>query len=246
MGTYGQCPKQYHYRYIEKPDVEKTVWASSEFGSCAHRILELFHERVEKEKTSKKDYSILMKQCFVAGVKEFDINVLQGPTWMPDGDLDGIIALRTVIQDYLNAIRENGMPEVIGTELKYSFSIDDTTLVRGFIDRVDRISPGVYRVVDYKTSKNPKYLTEFQLLVYAEALNRVYKDVKEVRGSYILLKHKCATKDFVFFQKDLDRCIEMITEKAESIKTDECWVKKPTVLCGWCDYRAICQDTWDK
>jgi len=246
MDTYKKCPKQYHYRYIEKPDVEKRVWGSSEFGSCAHRILELFHLKILKEKIEEKDYSTLMKQCFIEGVKEFDINVLQGPTWMPNGELPGMIALRKVIQDYLFRLKEEGTPDVIGIELDYAFNIDENTLVRGFIDRVDRISPGIYKVVDYKTSKNQKYLTQFQLLVYAEALNRRFKDVKKVYGSYVLLKHGCTTKDFTFTHNDLDNCVDTIIKRAESINTDETWVKKPTVLCGWCDYQSICQDAWDK
>jgi len=246
MDTYKKCPKQYHYRYIEKPDVEKQVWGSSEFGSCAHRILELFHLKVLKEKIEEKDYSALMKQCFIEGVKEFDINVLQEPTWMPNGELPGMIALRKVIQDYLFKLKEEGTPDVIGIELDYAFNIDENTLVRGFIDRVDRISPGIYKVVDYKTSKNQKYLTQFQLLVYAEALNRRFKDVKKVYGSYVLLKHGCTTKDFTFTHNDLDNCVDTIIKRAESINTDETWVKKPTVLCGWCDYQSICQDAWDK
>jgi len=244
MDTYKKCPKQYHYRYIEKPDVEKKVWGSSEFGSCAHRILELFHKRLLTMKAEKPDLVALMKECFIDGVKEFDINILKEPTWMPDGDKSGILALREVIQSYLDIVRRDGMPTVLGIELEYSFNIDDNTLVRGFIDRVDLISPGVYRVVDYKTSKAKKYLTEFQLLVYAEALNRRFNDVKEVHGSYVLLKHKCESKNFEFTKNDMNRCVDLIKNSAMSINTDNAWVKMPTILCNWCDYQSICQDTW--
>ena len=44
IDTYHSCPKKYSYRYIEKPDVPRVKWSFTEFGSCAHRILELFHE----------------------------------------------------------------------------------------------------------------------------------------------------------------------------------------------------------
>jgi len=244
MDTHEKCPKKYHYRYIEKPDLPKQEWNFTALGSCAHRILEIFHERIIKECTPEKDYSILMKQCFKAGVKEFDINLLQDFTWMPEGDMSGMLALRIMMQDYLNKIRAEGTPDVIGIELKYSFHINPTTIVRGFIDRVDRVSPGVYRVVDYKTSKNQKYLTEFQLKVYAEALNRVYKDVKVVYGSYLLLKHKCVTKDYTFNHDDLKDCVALVTKKASNIENDKNWIKKPSILCRWCDYMPICQDAW--
>jgi len=244
MDTHKKCPKKYHYRYIEKPDIPKQEWNFTELGSCAHRILEIFHERIIAESIPSKDYSILMKQCFVAGVKEFNINLLQESTWMPDGDMSGMLALRIMMQDYLNKIRAEGTPDVIATEMKYEFNINPTTIVRGFIDRVDRISPGVYGVLDYKTSKNPKYLNEFQLLVYAEALNRKFKDVKEVHGSYLMLKHKSSTKEYRFNRSDLSRCVDTVTKRASAIESDKNWVKKPSMLCRWCDYMPICQDAW--
>ena len=172
MDTYTKCPKKYHYRYIEKPDVEESKWNFTEFGSCAHRILELFHLEILKRLVKKEEYPLLMKRCFRDGIKEFDINILEEPTWTPEGDQPGIIYMREIIQDYLDNIKENGMPDVIGVEMPFSFKIDDDSIVRGYIDRVDRVGPGEYRVVDYKTSKNEKYLSEFQLLVYAEALSR--------------------------------------------------------------------------
>ena len=70
--------------------------------------------------------------------------------------------MREVIQEYLNNIKKNGMPNVIGVEMPFSFNIDDKSVVRGYIDRVDRVAPGEYRVVDYKTSKNEKYLSELK------------------------------------------------------------------------------------
>ena len=244
MDTYSKCPKKYHYRYIEKPEVEESKWNFTEFGSCAHRILELFHIDVAKLGATEEDYAKIMKSCFKRGVKEFDINILEEPVWTPDGDRSGIIYMREIIQDYLNLIKENGMPDVIENEMPFTFAIDDSSIVRGYIDRVDRVGPGEYRVIDYKTSKNEKYLTEFQLLVYAEALNRKFGDVKVVYGSFMLLKHKCKTKDFVFRKSDLERCNKLLLKKASNIESDNTWVKKPTFLCQWCDYRPICQDSW--
>ena len=244
MDTYVKCPKKYHYRYIEKPDVVPQKWGFTEFGSCAHRVLELFHEEIMKGSFSESEYSILLKDCFKKSVKEFDLAILEQPVWMPDGDMPGLLALRKIMQSYLDGIRSSGLPNVIGVEMPFKFNIDENTVVRGYIDRVDQIEPGVYRVLDYKTSKNPKYLTSFQLLVYAEALRRRFGDVKTVHGSFMMLKHGCKTKDYVFSLDDLGSCRKTILKRAQHIETDSTWVKKPSMLCKWCDYKPICQDAW--
>ena len=246
MDTHKSCPKKYHYRYIEKPDVPKVKHSFTELGSCGHRMLELFHETILKEPVDERDYSLLMKRCFVDAVKEFDLHLLQQDTWMPQGDMPGMQALKIMMQDYLDRIRVSGVPDVIGVELAYNFKLDDETVIRGFIDRVDRVSPGVYHVVDYKTSKNPKYLKEFQLLVYAEALRREFGDVEVVHGSYMMLKHGCEMKDYTFDLSSMAKCEANLHKINAGIRNDKTWIKKPSILCRWCDYRAICQDAWSE
>ena len=244
MDTYDKCPKKYHYRYIEKPDLPQNKWGFTEFGSCAHSVLELFHKELMNKNIPEKEYSILMKKCFKSAVKEYDINLLSETVWTPDGDKPGLLCLREIMQTYLDKIRDEGLPNVIGVEIPFNFKINENTLVRGFIDRVDRISPGEYRVVDYKTSKSMKYLTDFQLLVYGEALRRRFKDVRIVHGSFLMLKHNCKSCDYTFTMNDLSVCEKNIIKRASFIDSDLTWVKKPSVLCNWCDYRSICQDAW--
>jgi CRISPR/Cas system-associated exonuclease Cas4 (RecB family) len=239
-----KCPKKYQYRYIIKPDIPQKKWNFTEFGSCAHRVLELFHERVQKESYSTAEYPKLMKSCFVDAVKEFDMSILEEPVWTKNGDVQGIIYLREVIQTYLNRLKDEPLPNVIGTEMSFNFDINESAAMRGFIDRVDKLDDGIFRVIDYKTSKDPKYLSPFQLLVYAKALRSKFGEVKKVLGSYVLLKHECKTVDYEFTNQDIDECEKTLEKRASFIDTDEIWVKKPTSLCNWCDYKNLCQDGW--
>ena len=245
MGTYENCPKKYHYRYIEKPDVIRAKWNFTEFGSCAHLALELFHEKLMDDSSiGASEYSGLMKECFKKAVKKFDLSLLSEPAWSPDGEKGGLELLKDIMQTYLDKIRENGLPEVIGIEVPYEIEMEDGVIVRGYIDRIDKISDGEYKVVDYKTSKSLKYMTNFQLLVYAEVVRRLYDDAKVVHGSYLMLKHGCKEMSWTFTDRDLDQCAKAIKKTAEQIKSETRWVKKPSMLCKWCDYESICQGSW--
>lgn len=244
MDTYEKCPKKYHYTYIEKPNIQKKKWAHTEFGSCAHKMLELFHLRYMKEPFSTREAPAIMKECFVDAINEFNMDLLEEEAWSPNGDISGIILLKNIMQQYLHKIKKEGMPNIVGVEIPYSFKHADDVELRGFIDRVDLVEPGHYMVVDYKTSKSPDYLTPRQLTVYAEAITRTYKDVKKLSGKYIMLKLDCKEIEWSFSSEDLAKLNKNIDKIATAIKTEEKWLKKPTTLCNFCDFKSLCQDTW--
>lgn len=244
MDTYEKCPKKYHYTYIEKPNIQKQKWGHTEFGSCAHKMLELFHLRHMKDPFDQKEAPAIMKECFVKALEEFDLDLLSQNTWSPKGEVSGLVLLKNVMQNYLYKLKREGMPKIVGVEVPYSFKHSDSVEVRGFIDRIDLIAPGHYGVVDYKTSKSADYLTPRQLTVYAEAITRAYPDVKKLSGKYIMLKLDCEEVKWDFNQDDLNKLIINIDKIASAIKTETKWLKKPTALCNFCDFKSICQDTW--
>nr|BDD46189.1 endonuclease [bacterium] len=233
MGTYDKCPKKYHYRYIEKPDIEVKEWIHLEFGSCAHRALELFHMDLCENIRRPEEYPVIMRESFKRALKEFNLKLLK-----PE-----LPYLREILQDYLDGIKKNGLPQVVATELPFNFMVGDY-MVRGIIDRIDKVGPGEYHVVDYKTSKSDKYLTDFQLVLYALAVQDIYPDAKIVHGSYCMLKHKSSLKGWTFSEEDYVKAQERVLNLGTSISLDTVWQKKPTFLCGWCDYKTICQNSW--
>tara|TARA_Y100001958_G_C21245097_1_gene574575 strand:- start:4702 stop:5472 length:771 start_codon:yes stop_codon:yes gene_type:complete len=247
IGTFEKCPKKYFFNYIDKPKIIKQKHNFTEFGSCAHQILENFHNFIlENPDSSQDDWPLIMKESFISGVKQFDINLLSSETWSPKGMVPGIKLLKDIMQTYLDKIRDEGMPEVVGIETSYLFKINENASIRGYIDRIDRISDGVYRVVDYKTSKSEKYLTNFQLLVYAEAVKRMFSDVKRIEASYMMLKHDCREVVWSFTDIDYKDCNKKLEKRSFEIINEKKWIKKPSMLCQWCDFKSICQDSWSE
>ena len=245
MDTFDKCPKKYHYRYIEKLRIDKPAWNFTEFGSCAHLILELFHKRVSRD-TNPDEYSKIMSKCFREAVcdKQFDPTILRSYVWSPDGDKEGFEYLKEISQDYLFLMKEKGLPNVVGVEIGYDFELAKGINVRGYIDRIDKISDTHYKVVDYKTSKSARYLKPFQLLVYALAIKRMHPEVEEVSGSFMLLKHGFREIDYSFGTMDIENTFNSIIKTAGLIRGAKSWPKKPTRLCDYCDYNSICLGKW--
>jgi ATP-dependent helicase/DNAse subunit B len=230
MGTYEKCPKKYHYRYIEKPEVKAQDWNFLEIGKFEHRVLELFHLEIMKRIVEPSEYSSLLGKCYKQALPEFKYEVLKKE----------IPEIRIDLQDYLDMIRAEGLPNVVACEKPYSIKIGEHT-VHGFIDRIDKIDDDFYHVVDYKTSKNPKYLDSFQLIVYAIAIKEMYPEVKKVKGSYSLLKHKSKKLSWTFGEEDYNKAIDKILTIGENIQIGTKWEKKKSKLCDFCDYLEICQ-----
>lgn len=237
MDSYKKCPRKYYYRYIDKPDIEIPEWPHLEFGTTAHRVLELFHEYLIRNVVPPERWSDLMRASFKKALKESEerdkFELIR----------DQLPYLREIIQDYLNVMKRDGLPPVIHNELDFKIMVGDY-LVRGFMDRIDKPATGHYDIVDYKTNKNPDYLTETQLAIYALALKEKYDDVEHITGAYVLLKHGSERREFDLSPEVVERTRQKILEVGRDINTETEWEKKPTFLCNWCDYKSICQDAW--
>ena len=105
---------------------------------------------------------------------------------------------------------------------------------------------GRFHIIDYKTTKNAQYLDEFQLLVYGLWLKREYPDIKEFRGSYVLLRHGSKLKSYDFNAEDVDQIEKDLISYASKIREEDTWTPVPHRLCNWCDFKSICpaQKTW--
>jgi len=237
MGTYEKCPKKYWYQYLEKPPIEKVKWDHLEIGSYVHLVLEKFHKFQLEQYLPSSEHSTLMKKCMLAALSEFDEEII--------GKEHAVV--KEILQDYLNVIKYSGLPNVLHVEKSFLMPVGDY-IVRGFIDRIDKISDGHYHVVDYKTSKDPRYLTPFQLYVYALIIKAEFPDAVKITGSYMLLKHKCKYKTWEISDEDITRTEEEIINYGDLISKDIndniSWEKKPSKLCDFCDFKDLCQNNW--
>lgn len=231
--TYEQCPRKYFYNYIER--APRKQWDHFDLGNLCHKTLELFHLDYIKNKKKKQALGKIMSKSFKEARKDF-----------PKMSVKLIEEAKDLIQDYLNKMKQDGMPNVKGVETYFNISLADDVLVRGYLDRLDMTPDGRYDIIDYKTTKNTKYLDEFQLLVYGLWLKEQYPDVEAFRGSYVLLRHGAKLKSYDFNMEDVDSIRKKLLGYAKSLKEENTWSPVPTALCNWCDFKNLCptQQSW--
>jgi RecB family exonuclease len=232
--SYDQCPRKYFYNYIQK--APKKQWAHFDLGNLCHKALELFHLEymnfgLKKSKTLGK----MMGKAFKEARKEF-----------PNMNDEMLVDAKSMLMEYLDAVKASGMPLVKGVETSFSFNITDTVLIRGFLDRVDVTKDGIIKIIDYKTTKNEKYLDDFQLLVYGLWLQKEYPGVDKFKGAYVLLRHGSKLKEYDFNMHDVEKVKKKLIEYADNIRNEDSWTPIPTRLCNWCDFKDICpaQEAW--
>jgi DNA helicase-2/ATP-dependent DNA helicase PcrA len=223
--TFQQCPRKYKYNYLDH--LPKKTFDHLILGNLCHKVLEIFHRQYIQEPIPKTKYGKLMGSAFEEARKEFDTTKkIEDEAFV-------------LLKDYLATLSKSPIPKVKDVEVPFEFNLDDTVIIRGFIDRIDLIGER-FRIVDYKTTKNVKYLEPFQLNLYGLWLHKEYPNLKDFDASYVLLRHKSKTKDYTFNLKDLDRIHKELLAYANKIKNEVAWNTNPSPLCRFCDFYEVC------
>ena len=117
--------------------------------------------------------------------------------------------------------------------------------LHGYVDRLDVAPSGEVRIVDYKTGKSPKPGWEaqalFQLQVYALLYYKTHNVLPRLLlliylGDGALVKSTPTLADLAATEATLIRIANEIQLAIEK----DIWPTKPSRLCDWCYFKAIC------
>ncbi|CAN5411442.1 RecB family exonuclease [soil metagenome] len=135
-------------------------------------------------------------------------------------------------------------------EQRVEVELEDGTLLRGFVDRIDVAPTGELRVVDYKTGKAPpaaramaEFKAMFQMKFYAVALLRS-RGVLPARLRLIyladgqLLDYSPELEELQRFEKTLIA----IWRAIQSAGVTGDFRPRPSRLCGWCAHQSLCPE----
>ncbi len=225
IDTYRSCPLKYKFARVFRIPQEPTI--HQRFGIVVHQVLERYHAAGE-ELGPLTDLHLLLDQGWRRsgfGDSEEERQLRQKAT-------------AALTRYYERAQSDEGQP--VWFERQFSFKLGPH-LVRGRVDRVDRLPSGDYELIDYKTGR-PKPVEQLaddvQLSLYAIAAREAW-GLESTRGAY----HYLLDDEKVAISGDPARAEwirNVAVEVAEGIKAQEFEPTPSQRACSWCDYRLVC------
>lgn len=248
LAAFASCPLQYKFAFILKIPAP-TDKAALIFGRSLHNTLYNFllptltiskkiQESlfVDTNKIDKKINQITEKRLLEV-YQEF---------WQADGYKDkkereayyqkGLAALKDFFSDY----QADPPAEILFLEKRFSFKIG-TDIIKGTIDRVDRLPDNTLKIVDYKTG-NSKNKLEFkdkkQLILYQIFLEEFLQEKVSQLCYYYLESGEQIS--FVATDKEKEKLKIGIMEEIALIKKRQ-FIPTPSPMCSFCDFNTICE-----
>lgn len=224
MDTLERCPYQFYMRYIRKlyPEYLEPNYPA-EFGSWFHEASEFYTGTGQEE---FKALLVKLKHKY-AIIKEYEDKVP--------------LAIKNFLYFYETYLRS---AQKIYKEKKIQILLNDYIGFNGSLDVLYQKPDGKWVVVDLKSSKKPSDYSN-QLSCYYYLLSKICKVVpKELECQIVYLvapTEPAVVSTYTLDLQDVEICENRLLTNINKISilgVDDVskWVKKPTKLCGWCDY----------
>jgi putative RecB family exonuclease len=236
--SFKQCPKKYELAYIRRmPKTTRGIEAY--LGSRVHEALEWLYEHVcmgrvpevtEVLQRYRERWDAEWDPCVRIARKGFTAT-------------DYRVAGERLIKDYYARHHPFDRGTTVGLEIGVQLELDSERIVRGIVDRLVKVSDGVWEIHDYKTGRSlptqEQADADRQLALYQLAVERMYPDAQDVTLVWHYLFHDQEIRS----RRTPDRLEALLDEVRADIAEIESATEYPTnvtKLCGWCDYQGAC------
>ena len=224
IDTYRACPLKYKFARVFRIPQQPTL--HQRFGILVHQVLERFHAR--DSRTLPELLGLLEAGWRRGGF----------------GDSEEERQLRAKATTALTRYHERFQSQEsqpMWFERQFTFKLGPH-LLRGRVDRVDKLPDGQYELIDYKTGrpKSPAQLVEdVQLSLYAVGAREAWRLEASRQAYYYLLDDQkvAVTSD----ERDRgDWVREVALEVADGILSQGFEPTPSFAACSICDYRLLC------
>jgi DNA helicase-2/ATP-dependent DNA helicase PcrA len=228
IDTYRTCPLKYKFARVFRIPQEPTI--NQRFGILVHQVLERFHAGSPTEPAPRSLAELL--GLLDAGWRRGGF-----------GDSDEERQLRGKATGALTRYHErfeSEDAEPVWFERPFSFRLGPH-LLRGRVDRVDRLPDGGYELIDYKTGR-PKSAAQLkddvQLSLYAVGARESWQVEAEAQSYYYVLDDEKVPlqRD----EADPEWIRETVLEVGEGILSQGFEPTPSYAVCSLCDFRIVC------
>ena len=227
IDTYRTCPLKYKFARVFRIPQEPTV--HQRFGILVHQVLERFHARGDGPPGTLAELLGLL-----------DIAWRRGGF----GDSDEECQLRGKAAAAMTRYHQRFQSEEsepLWFERQFTFKLGPH-LLRGRVDRVDRLPGGEYELIDYKTSRpksEAQLADDVQLSLYAVGAREAWRlDASRQAYYYVLDDRKVEVPLEDGDRSDWIR--EVASEVANGILSQGFEPTPSIAACSMCDYRLVC------
>jgi putative RecB family exonuclease len=241
IGAFRDCPRQYKFAYIERPEVEFQDTVEAFLGSRVHEAL----EKLYRDKMHEKALSLprLLEDFNKSWSEKWSQKVL---LVRKDYTADNYRRMgERFLGEYYRRYAPFEQGKVVGLETQETVALDEGGVYRLHV-RIDRLvdtGDGLYEVHDYKTSSGLPAQEELdrdiQLAAYSLWVRRRFKDFKRVRLVWHFLAFD-KEMDSWRTDEDLEKVRQKLLDDIRTIEAAEDFPPRVSRLCGWCLYRPLC------
>jgi len=261
----ARCPFGYFLRHVlkvqppEEVALDRSRWLDPlQRGTLVHEILCEFMSRVaqEGEDVDPGRHAPLMTRIAGERIAETRRKIPEPSAAIFESERRDILETLDIFMAAEEKREDKGRP------LEFEKEIAGETIavgegrsfrLRGFIDRVDRIGPDAYRIIDYKTGSPAPYenLVHFgrgrtlQPALYAVALEQILarerpgEKPRVAESGYLFPSRRGEGHEIMVRGFDRDRLRRLLADLLGLLGKGY-FIAGPDAKCGFCDYRAAC------
>ncbi len=230
LEAFEKCPLQYKFAHILKIPTEGSFTFS--YGKSLHETLRDFYTIVMSGRVPAEKE--LLKMLEENWINEWYHNKKH--------EQEGRKKAEQSLKDFYRKNKDNlGRPQYVEKEFNMKLG---AYVLRGKIDRVDKLADGTVEVVDYKSGHLKEYESDTkrmrQLMLYALALKQIFNLKPTKLTLYYLEDNEPYSLSADKFEKKLPEIERGAIEVFDEIKTSNFPAKPSAFVCQHCDFRMIC------
>ena len=244
LSSFENCPRQFHYRYIEKRPVD-TESIEAFLGKRVHEVLERLYHFIDRGQIPS--LGKVVARFRADWEQHFDAERVR--TVRAENPAASYRELgERCLSNYYRRHYPFDSGETLSIEAHVAFPLDAAGRYRiqGFVDRIVRASDGAVEIHDYKTGRwvpsQAKLDADRQLALY-----QLGYEAKHGRDAPVRLVWHYLQRDQVRVstrtREQLDALCGETVALIDRIESERDFAPKPSALCSWCEHNDVCPAT---